>query len=133
MGVNEKMREALERISKLQTSSRYDGENDTIYDAKRIAVEALSQHPVVSEWDSNAYEELRAIIDGGSESMTHSDAVEWCKRHDEADWKPVKTAELTDEELDEIWAKHAMSATFDCVDLLRDTIAAHEAKKRGAA
>lgn len=25
------------------------------------------------------YEELREIIDGGSESMTHADALEWCK------------------------------------------------------
>lgn len=37
--------------------------------------------------------------------------------------------ELTDAELDEIWTKHAMSATFDCVHLLRDAIAAHEAKR----
>jgi hypothetical protein len=25
------------------------------------------------------YEELRKIIDGGNESMTHQDAVEWCR------------------------------------------------------
>ena len=41
--------------------------------------------------------------------------------------------ELTDAEIDEIWARHAMSDTFDCVHLLRDAIAAHEAKRGGAA
>lgn len=41
--------------------------------------------------------------------------------------------ELTDAELDEIWTKHAMSATFDCVHLLREAIAAHEAKRNGGA
>ena len=40
--------------------------------------------------------------------------------------------ELTDAEIDEIWARHAMSDTFDCVHLLRDAIAADRARRGGA-
>lgn len=35
--------------------------------------------------------------------------------------------ELSDEELDEIWARHVMHPQFDCVHLLRDCIAADRA------
>ena len=49
----------------------------------------------VPEYDRNAYEELRAIIDGGSETATHADAVEWCKRHAASEWKAFCAHALT--------------------------------------
>lgn len=53
-------------------------------------------------------------------------AIKKCR---EALAQPTEAVELTDEECDAIWARHAMSDTFDCVALIRDAIAAHEAKR----
>lgn len=63
-----------------------------VAEAAVAADRAARAEPVVPDYDRNAYEELRSIIDGGSESMTHADAVEWCRRHADADWMPVNPA-----------------------------------------
>jgi hypothetical protein len=57
----------------------------------QAAVKALTA-PKVLDLDRDAYEELRSIIDGGSESMTHSDAVEWCRDHVAQDEQQALTA-----------------------------------------
>jgi hypothetical protein len=58
---------------------------------------------------ASKYEELRALIDGGSESMTHADAVEVLREWAEKSWEPWKPAAppapaaLTDEQIRDIW------------------------------
>lgn len=55
-----------------------------------MAQEALSCFEARGEGSSSLYEELRAAIDDGSESMTHKDALEWIQEAHKAQEIEVK-------------------------------------------
>lgn len=129
-----KILEALEQIKSLTEIPfcHAKGNYDLIY---KVASEAMPQ-VAVSGRNQSDYEELRAIIDGGSEIMTHADAVEWCKRHADSDWIPVSrqqpaTTELTDSELMDVARPACGNFRWPstALDIMRQAIAAHEAKR----
>ena len=68
---------------------------DSVHNLIHSALAAAREPDQGPDYNRAYYEELREIIDGGCESMTHADAVEWCKRYADAEWSPVQLNDET--------------------------------------